>query len=329
MNSNVFGWIFVLCAWLLVGHACLQTTQGTYEDHVQIAQAQHRSALLAPRGLSRWLVWYQVQRFGAVPWQFRLGNLGLSAIVIVLVGLLAHELGLSSWIAAGVMALHPLMIETIATISGRAELVAAIGVLGACLCALRGRMALGIGCFSLGLLGKESAIVGLVLVPLTFMVKHPNRVTLESIAIRLGVIAAVCVWYRHIGIMASAPAQSMVTWALLQSGAAMRLITLAIVPHGLTVDYDYDALPRIWFLLSAGSLLALTWTAGRLWRYRPTLGLGLSWVLIVCLPRLIIQTPKSYFNEHQFTLAMVGIALGTAALAQWVEEYGRARLTVA
>lgn len=320
--TNLIGWVCVISAWLLVGQACLQTTQGTYEDHSQIADAQRaRPMMLRPRGLSRWLLWVQVQRIGAVPWQSRLVQLGLVGVLAGLTGLLAHRLGLTSWVAAGVLALHPLMVETVATISGRAELLAAIGVVSACLCVLAGRYALGVLCLAVGVLGKDSAIVGIVLVPLTLLVHQPQRVRWSAIGFRIAVLVAGCWWMRGIGTSAISPLQDAGHWALLQSGAAFRLMTLAVWPHGLTVDYDYDALSRWWFLASAASLAVLTWIAWTLWDRWRLAAFSLAWVLLVCLPRLIVQTPKSYLNEHQFTLAVVGVALGLAALLQAGQEF--------
>lgn len=321
-------WVSVIGLWACVAHACLQTTQGTYEDHVQIAAAKTRERVLTPRGLSRWSLWYQVRRFGAVPWQMRAINLGLAALLSSLVGLLAFTMGLSGWMAAGVMALHPLMIETVATISGRAELLAAIGVVLACLCATQGWWPLVILGLFLGLLGKENAVVALALVPLTVMAGDQYRRSARVFWLGLAALVAISVWHWQAGTTVTIH-ESPLAWAWLQSGAAMRLITLAIVPHGLTVDYDYDALPRVWFLLSAGSLAALTWIAVQTWERWRLLSFSLAWVLVVCLPRLIVQTPKSYFNEHQFTLAMVGVAIGFAALAQQLQEWhGRWRVSL-
>ncbi len=316
-------WAVVLVAWIAVAVACLQTTQGIYEDHVQVAAAATRPIVLRPRGLTRWLVWYQVQRVGAVPWQFRAGNLGLAALVSALVGLFAWRLGLAAWVATGVMLLHPLMVETVATISGRAELVAAIFVLLACLLATVGRPVwtwpLSAACLAVGVLGKESAIVGLALVPLTWMLVHPRQNYDRLFVAGLGLLTLI-LWTHRWEATWGTMQQGAVAWALLQSGATIRLLLLSVLPHGLTVDFDYDALSRVWFVAAGLSVAALIVIAGELWHGWRVLGFSLAWILIVAAPRLIVQTPKSYFNEHQFYLALVGVSLGAAAIYQWADR---------
>lgn len=321
---TLIGWSLVSVLWLGVAVACLQTTQGIYEDHIQMQQAQTRPIVLARRGLTHWLNWAQLHQFGAVPWQFRVGNLILAAIVIGLVALFTHRLGLTAWIAAGIMALHPLLIETVATLSGRAELVAAIGVITACLIATTGqvtlwRAGLSAACLAFGLLGKESAIVGLALVPLTWMLIHPKQDYGGAFVAGLALLIAVC-WTHRLSASWDAMPQSAVAWALFQSGATVRLLTLSVLPIGQTIDFDYDALSRIWFVAAGISLAALAWVAAELWHGWRLLSFSLAWMLIVALPRLIVQTPKSYFNEHQFYAALVGVALAGATLYQRLEQ---------
>lgn len=325
---NGLGWLIVVCAWLIVGAAHLQTTQGTYEDHIQVAQAhQSRPRLVTARGLTKWTIWAQVQR-GPVPWQMRLVTFALSGVLAGLVGLLANQIGLTGWIAAGLIALHPLMIETVATLSGRAELIAAIGVVGACLIVTTGSMTwwrwlLCAFCLGLGWLGKETAIVGLVLVPMTLRLCHPrSRGFIGVMWLGLLTLMAIAWSVRGMGLLTETPIQSAFQWALLQSGATVRLISLSLWPRGLTVDYDYDALSRLWLLAAGASLAVLWWMAGQLWTGYRRRAFSLTWVLVACLPRLIVQTPKSYLNEHQFTLALVGVALGLTALAQTCMAHG-------
>lgn len=330
---TLMGWAVVIVAWLGVAVACLQTTQGIYEDHVQVAAAARRPIVLAPRGLARWLTWMQVQRFGAVPWQFRAINLALAAIVSGLVGLFVQRLGLTAWIAAGVMALHPLMIETVVTLSGRAELLAAIGVLGACVIATMGRMRwwtvlLSMACLGFGVLGKESAIVGVALVPLTWTFVHPRDHWTRVFWVGCAVLVLLLIAHRFDATW-SDMAQPAVSWALLQSGAFLRVCALAVLPLNQTLDFDYDALPRLWFVAAGASVLVLGWIAVTAWHGWRVLGFSLTWILIVAVPRLLVQTPRSYFNEHQFYLALVGVALTASALADALTVHLATRRRVA
>lgn len=106
-------------------------------------------------------------------------------------------------------------------------------------------------------------------------------------------------------------------WLLLQAAAAHRLLGLVVVPIGLTVDYDYDALAQpqagVLGLVTLGGLACLAW---RVRQRRPRVAFGLAWVLIVIAPRLVIQTPRSYFSEHQLYLALVGVAMVVGSLVR-------------
>jgi protein O-mannosyl-transferase len=109
--------------------------------------------------------------WGARPFGFLLTNVLLHALSCVLLALLALRLGLSgrAAIAAGVLfALHPTHHEAVGWIAARCGLFAMAGVLGCVLLGLeaRRRPALAVaaaGAVLLGLLSKESAIVGVPL----------------------------------------------------------------------------------------------------------------------------------------------------------------------
>lgn len=307
---------------LWAGMALCQTTQGTYEDHRMVSQLQGpRPPLWRPRGLSMTTLWLQVRRLPG-PVAHRLVQLSLAALVSLAVGVLAWRLDVTPWLAGAVMALHPLTVETIATMAGRAELIAALGIVVACVGVTLSPMAALIlvpGGFLLGLLGKESAIVGLVLVPCVGLAsrRRPRALWRGALCLGLCVVLSASWAYRHIGDTSLIADLSAWDWLRLQAGAAFRLLTLTILPVGQTVDYDHDALSPVYGWVSALSLAGL---AGVAWTQRRTVaGVGLLWMLIVILPRLLVQTPKSYFNDHQFFMALVGWALIVASVhRRWV-----------
>ena len=118
---------------------------------------------------------------------------------------------------------------------------------------------------------------------------------------------------RGIGLTSAIGSTSALAWASIQAGAAWRVLVLTVLPIGQTVDFDYDAL-SIWYgRLALVALIALTVGAIRSWHRARAVACGACWIAIVIMPRLIAQTPKSYFNEHQFYLALVGVALMASA----------------
>lgn len=150
--------------------------QWIYEDraHVRVT-----GELVAGPRLLTDASWYVLQKIAPGPQAARWANLLLHGIVAALVWQLARRIGVSSlgaYLTAGLVLLHPLAVETVSYPAQRGELFAAIGVLTACLCAAgtwwRWPTALVlIGAVGFGLLGKESAVVALGLVPLTLWVK--------------------------------------------------------------------------------------------------------------------------------------------------------------
>lgn len=317
--------VFIVGLWLALVYAVCQTTQSTYEDHRQIQRAldQQSPNLFGLRGLATMSIWLQAH-ISTSPAIFRAVNLGLGGLVSLLVGAIAWKMGASGWLAGGAMALHPLTVETMAMISGRRELVAALGVLAAVGVMVWSRQdALFAASLMAGLAllmalgGKESAIVGLMLVPLAALATLRGDYGKQSARIALLAGVSLVVWacwsHRLVGEFPNIQ-MSDIAWAQLQTLAAARLIVLSIVPFHQTVDYDYNALPQLFIVTAPVVLALLVVYAVSLWREHRVAAFGLAWVAIVILPRLIVHTPTSYFNEHEWYLALAGVAFAVDGL---------------
>src|SRR6185295_1849045 len=90
--------------------------------------------------------WGQQRLHGLDPFAFHLLNLLLHVLVTVLLFELCRSLRLGnsiSALAAGLFAVHPIHTEAVSNIIGRTELLSAAAVLGALLCAARGRRSIG------------------------------------------------------------------------------------------------------------------------------------------------------------------------------------------
>ena len=316
----------LLC--LYAGH--LQQAGYVYEDLTWQQMSQVRPSVLRPRGLTL-AIWWLQQQVWSSPRLAHAINLVLHGLVVLSVYLLASRFVSRrwAWLAASVVALHPLAVESVAYAASRSELIAALGVVLMCWIAA-GRwwrphaLVCGVMALLLGLAGKESAIVGLWLIPL--VARQPprwarfSRATAATVAVLGlgGMVAAAQVGEApgvHIG---------WADWLALQATAATRLFALTIVPVGQTIDYDYDAIPQIWRLLSIGCVTVLAGLTFWLWSRRRLVAMGLAWMLLVVLPRLIVQTPRSYLNEHQWYLALVGWAFVVVGLVaprtSWVRR---------
>ena len=148
---------------------------------------------------------------GPNPAAFRAFNLLIHTANCVLTVHLAEFLGLSGpvpMIAGLLFALHPIHTEALNSIVGRADLLATLFVLLACLAYGRGRRLWAMVFFALGLLSKESAVPFILMVPLINWVKFPGRLDWRCIwrdCILLAAIAAGYIIYREMAIGAFVP----------------------------------------------------------------------------------------------------------------------------
>lgn len=268
---------------------------------------------------------------GGAPWLFHVGNLlwhGLCAGLMVL--LIRPWLSVAGTMAAGlVFALHPVHVEAVANIVGRAELVAAAGVLGALLLHRR-RSWWAVPVFALGLGGKEHAVVFLALAPLVDLLDgrrplapwHP-----EVRARTLAYLAVVACWALAVFLLfgGSPVTAPHLLWQV--STAAERWLTmLAVVPEWLrlavwpwTLAIDYGpqvVLPwpdqRTRTLLGGVVLLGLTGLVMRAAR-RDRLWWGVGgWSVIAIAPVANLLLPTGIVAAER-VLYLPSVALALAA----------------
>src|SRR3989441_5337555 len=98
---------------------------------------------------------------------------GLASVLLVI--LLARWLPPLGAAAAGlVFAWHPVHVEAGASLAGRAELLAAVGILGAVLAARRGRWGVAVLCAALAMFSKEHGVIaGVAIVLDKWLRPHP------------------------------------------------------------------------------------------------------------------------------------------------------------
>ncbi len=264
------------------------------------------------RGVPRWLAQQSwCWQLGQPAWAFHLVNLLLHGLVACLLGWLIYRLTRSeatAWSVGALFLLHPLVVESAGYGAGRGELLAGVGVLLTCLAALAGAWILAPFALLFGLLGKETAIVAVMLVPWLLVYQRQGSAMLAVIVsgVVLGSIGAATFLFE------TWPASWRIGWALLQATAFVRLTLLGLVPWGQTPTHDYTQVPLFLQGLSLLLVLALGIVA---WRWTNRLGaLGLAWLLVTMAPRLLVPTPYSVFNEHQFYVPLMGLGLIAASV---------------
>jgi tetratricopeptide (TPR) repeat protein len=230
-----------------------------------------RQAVLATLDLDR--------RDPLSPRPFHRTNILMAAVVVVLVHLLGLSLGmgeLGAFAGALLFAWHPLHVDAVVGIVGRAEIQAALGVLVCLLLHVRGYPPGGLGLLAAGLAflfalaSKESAACLLVLIPLYDLFLGGSRRLTERIAAYATYLLALAAWLvvavpllgsvdpiafvdnpiAHLGALQRIPAAAAVLWSYAR---------LAVVPIGLLPDRSYavTAAPH----LAVGWLSIAAWLA--------------------------------------------------------------------
>jgi protein O-mannosyl-transferase len=190
---------------------------------------------------------------GGQPWLFHLMNAlwhGLAAVLVV--ALVARWLPEPAAFAAGlVFALHPVHVEAVASIVGRAELLAAVGLLGAVATARRGGWPAAVACAAAAMLSKEHGAVAGILVLIDDWLRPPGaRRYPVGLYVALGIVTAmfVIIWVKIGGAAAAAVAPP-----FLGAGPGGRLAValpamaragwLLIWPAQLSADYGPQVIP--------------------------------------------------------------------------------------
>jgi len=203
---------------------------------------------------------------------------GVASVLVAL--LLASAVSPAAAVAGGlVFALHPVHTEAVAGLVGRAELLAAVGMLGAVLCARHGRWAAAVACAAAAMLSKEHGVISGVLIVLDRWLQrreqppYPRRFYVALGIVTAGFLAA---WY-VIGRRATGD----VAPVFLNAGTAQRLAIafpavlraagLLAWPATLSADYSPQVIPPYsGFSLAAlgGALIVAGTLVGGWWGRR-------------------------------------------------------------
>jgi Flp pilus assembly protein TadD len=267
----------------------------------------------------------------------------LVACVLLLLGLELRFPILAAGAAAGLFAVHPLHTEAVTAISGRAELLMALGVVGGWWLALKGRLAWSVGAFAMGLLSKEQAVVLPLLVFISDLYRRQSLTcVLRGKRLRLygGYLITLILYLFLRGYALEGwgiPPTGGVENPLSLADGSGRLLTaikiagmylwLFVWPAVLSADYSYNSIPLVTSLLDPGFVGAvLAWGslfAIALWRYRrgdPLTALCVALTVITFLPvsnlPILIGT---IMGERLFYLPSAGLCLLAGLAYQGLE----------
>jgi len=315
-------------------YAPVFTAPFVYEDANWTADLapSHRPARFAVpgRGLTQWT--YQVQsdvslRSGT----FHGVNVGLHLLAgTALYMVLSALVGGTSAPLAGVAVFlwHPLNSQAVAYVSARADLLVALGVVGAIWGVLHRRTLAGLVAFvsglSMAVLSKEIGLIAFPVVALAWATSRPRvpwrgltalAVTAAGVGWWLAWYAQWFTWRALIAYSARmATTSGRLDEAALQATAFWRWVRLFVVPVGFTIDPDPWSVPAVWRLVALGALAVVAGGVGAWWlRCRSWAAFGALVVGVSILPRFLWSTGEG-MQEHHAYLPMVGVACLVAVL---------------
>lgn len=241
-----------------VGRALAAWFEPYWPDEGEGTAGLHRPLVVLSYGLD-WAV------SGGRPWWFHVTNVALHALAVALVVLVASRWlsPAGSFVAGLVFAVHPVHVEAVANVVGRADVLAAIGVLLAVLAARRYRaearprtramwLAATVASLLVGLFSKEYAVVTvLVLAADQWISRERWGGTGPLYAVLIGVSLG---WLHLWRSIAGAAAEPTVAAALRGLNGWERLATvlpvqfevlrLLVWPFSLSAGYDAQVIPQ-------------------------------------------------------------------------------------
>ena len=279
---------------------------------------------------------------GGRGWLFHIMNAvwnGLAAVLVMVV-FQRWLTGVGVAAAGLVFAVHPVHVEAVAGIVGRADLLATIGILGAILCARRGAWAGTLGCAAVAMLSKEYGVVVGPLILLDDWLQPPDarrHSTRLYVAIGALTVAYFVVWMK-IGAAAGAD----VAAPFVTPGVGRRLAValpavaragqLLVWPVDLSADYGPQVIPvrsglSAAAILGVSVILATVWLAVRARRAFAGVTLGIAAGAFCYLPTSNLFFPSGVvLAERNLYVAVAIVAAGLGyALARVEQRWGARR----
>ena len=283
--------------------------------------------------------WALDYRLSSSPHWFHAVNVLWAALATALFALLACDLaGTTVGLIAGLLfAVHPLHVEAVANVVGRAELMAGAGYAAALLCAIRAerRRAYLIGVALGAAVAIGSKEIAVTLPAAVFLMYAARGYGLRSawraaVAATLPILAyfivhslvgirtfyggGLAVGLEHLNVVER-------TWAMVP--LSLQWWRLFLFPAHLSADYSPGELTvstalTLWHVLGLLVWIGVLVLAWRTRKTIPGLALGLAWIVITVSPVANIVMPAEFLiAERALYLASFGVAfaLGSAARA--------------
>lgn len=262
------------------------------------------------------------RRISATPTAAHAVSLGWHLLNAGLLWALARRVlsRMGAWMTAGLWLLLPLQTESVAYLSSRGELIAAMWLLLSLLALEQGWLAAAWVCAALAVTGKELGVMVLGIGPLWAWTRGQQWPVWTRIAWGLASLPLFGLLLRGLAVRDGLRwvSATYVAAQLTAFGRLLLLVPEALVhPSALTIDHDWIWITRTVAWTGAGLWLLLLGVVWRwpLWRFA-----GLA-ALVSVLPRLIWPIPDGLHERH-LTVALVGITLVLGSLWGLTERDG-------
>jgi protein O-mannosyl-transferase len=303
-----------------------------------------------PAVITSWAVDYRVS---SSPRWFHAVNVVWAALATALFALLACELaGPAVGLIVGVLfAVHPVHVEAVANVVGRAELMAAAGYAAALVCAIRTaqRREYVIGVVlgaALAIGSKEIAVTLPAAVLLVYLARRsPLRAALRPVVAATLPILVYFIVHGFVGIRTFYGGGLAVglehlhilqrTWAMV--ALSLEWWRLFLFPAHLSADYSPGELTvstglTVWHLVGLLLWIGLGTLAWKTRRTIPGIASGLAWVVITIAPVANIVMPSEFLiAERTLYLPSFGVvfALASGAMAIRSPQLRKALVAIA
>lgn len=292
---------------------------------------------------------------GSPVWLHAVNVLWHAAATALVVALLACYVPEAAALAGGLLfAVHPVHVEAVANLVGRAELMAAVFLLTAVLVGrvIRRRLGQGRATWALelalvasvacGLLSKEHSAIAVALLALDDLASRGRFARALPWRDYAAVTLLTIAWFALRRPVDAGESFAMVAPTFFHLGAVGRVSTmlpvafvvvrLMVWPFDLSADYGPALVPRLehfsalslaglFLLLALGALAVVSW------RRRRALAVGLLLVALAWLPTSNLLFPTGIvLAERTLYLASAGFALVVAAAFEWLEGSRRRAL---
>jgi len=245
-----------------------------------------------------------------------------------------------AWLAGALFAVHPVHVEAVANVVGRAELMAAAGYAFALVCAARAdanrRYLAGVALgAAFAIASKEIAVTLPAAVFLIYLAQQKDLRLARRPAIAATVpillyfvlhgLVGIRTFYGG-GLAVGLEQVGMVprTWAMVR--LSLEWWRLFLFPAHLSADYSPGELMvstgfTIWHLVGLAVWAGLGLLAWRTRRTIPGIAIGLAWVVITISPVANVVMPTEFLiAERTLYLASFGVVLALASLAMTIRS---------